>query len=96
MECLVVVRAEGPDRFTAQPVGIPDLKAEAATEAEAVAELNRSLARWFAAAKLVRLDVAVPGGDNPWLDAFGRSADDPDFADFIAEIERARAVNGSE
>jgi len=27
---------------------------------------------------------------NPWLKAWGRSADDPDFNDFIEEIERMR------
>ena len=29
---------------------------------------------------------------NPWLDTFGRSADDPDFDDLVDEIERARGA----
>jgi hypothetical protein len=29
---------------------------------------------------------------NPWLDAWGRSADDPDFDEYLAEIEKARAA----
>jgi recombinational DNA repair ATPase RecF len=58
-------------------------------------ELRReetSLVQWHASAKLVTLDVSVLGTGNPWLDTFGRSADDPDFEEFVEEMQRARAA----
>jgi hypothetical protein len=88
---LVIVRAEGPDRFTAQAVGIPEVKEVASTEAGAISQLRRSLAAWLATAKLVRVEVPVNGTGNPWLDGFGRSANDPEFAAFLEELQGARS-----
>jgi hypothetical protein len=51
--------------------------------------VSQSLTQWLASAKLVRVDVPVPGSGNPWLDTFGRSADDPDFEEFLKEMKQA-------
>lgn len=91
MEHLFIVRAEAADRFTAQAVGIPELQAVAVTEAEAVEQLSRSLADWWASAKLVRVKIPVAGDSNPWLETFGRSAEDPDFDEFLDLVEQARS-----
>ena len=40
----------------------------------------------------MRFEVPLPGPGNPWLDSFGRSADDPDFDEFVEEIRRARTT----
>jgi hypothetical protein len=93
MEQLVIVRAAGPGRFTAQAVGVPEIRAEADTEAAALDQVRQSLAAWFASAKLVRIDVAVNGTGNPWLDTFGRSADDPEFPAYLEELQRARSAD---
>lgn len=67
----------------------------ASTEAEAIAQVTEALVHWLAAAKVVH--VAVPGDErgNPWLDAFGRSATDPDFAEFLEELQRLRTTDTS-
>ncbi len=93
MQYPVVIRAESTHRYVAQPLGIPEVKVVAATEAEAIAQVTQVLAQWLAAAKVVH--VTVPGGErgNPWLEAFGRSADDPDFAEFLEELHRLHALD---
>lgn len=95
MQHLVIVRPQA-DRYVAQSLTIPQVQAVAATEAEAVEQLTQSLAAWLASAKLVCIEVPVPNGGNPWLDTFGRSANDPDFAEFLAEVQRGRGTDASE
>jgi predicted RNase H-like HicB family nuclease len=83
----VVVRSEGEDHFTAQVVAFPQLKAEAATEAEAVDKLKDSLEEFLEKSKLIK--VSVKGG-NPWLAVAGHAADDPDFDIYLEEIRKYR------
>jgi predicted RNase H-like HicB family nuclease len=82
----VIIRAESAHQYVAEPLGIPEVKVVAATEAEAIAQVTEALGRWLAAAKVVQ--VTVPGKEpgNPWLVAFGRSSTDPDFPEFLAEL----------
>ena len=89
----VLIRTESAHRYVAQPLGIPEVKVVAATEAEAIAQVTEALTQWLTAAKVVH--VAVPGEAraNPWLDAFGRSAHDPDFAEFLEELQRLRTTD---
>ncbi len=95
MQVPVIVHAESEDRYSAEPLGKSELRVEAASETEALRKLTRSLSRWLASAKLVQLDVPVASETtgNPWLDTFGRSADDPDFEAFLSEIERVRTAD---
>jgi len=93
MEQLVVVRLDGPGRYTAQALAVPEVKAQADSEAAAVEQVRQALADWLARGKVVRVEVPVPGTGNPWLDSFGRSAEDPQFADYQQEVERARAAD---
>jgi len=89
----VIIRAESAHQYVTQPLGIPEVKVVAATEAEAIAQVTEALVHWLAAAKVIQ--VAVPGGEsgNPWLDAFGRSATDPDFAELLEELHRLRTID---
>lgn len=96
MEYQVIVRAEAADQFTAQPVGIPELKVVASTEDEALHQVSLSLTHWLASAKLVTVEVSFPDARNPWLDTFGRSADDPDFDEFVEAMEQARTASSTE
>src|SRR4051812_3090722 len=90
MEYPVIVRTEESDGYVAQPIGLPELRVTAASEAEAVAGVRQALEEWLASAKLVLVSVAVEGSENPWLDAFGRSASDPDFDAYLEELRRAQ------
>jgi hypothetical protein len=93
MEYLVIVRAEPPDQYVAQALGIPEVRGVATTEAEAVAQVRLGLAHWLESARLVRVEVPVRNGGNPWLDSFGHSAADPDFEVYREELERARSAD---
>jgi hypothetical protein len=93
MEHLVLVRAEGPDRFTAQAVTFPECRAEGNTEAEVIEQVRQSLALFLASAKVVRVNVSVNGSGNPWLDSFGWAADDPTFGAYLEELQKARAAD---
>ena len=89
----VIVKRQSAEEYVAEPLGKPELRTVAPTEAEVLTRVGRSLGEWLGSGKIV--EVEVPGGrnGNPWLDAWGRSADDPDFEDYLAEIERARAAD---
>ena len=93
MEYPVIVRLEDVDGYEAQPVGLPELRVTAASEDEAVAGVRQALERWLASAKLVHVSVPVGATGNPWLDAFGRSANDPDFDEYLEEIRKARLAD---
>lgn len=90
----VIVRTESPDQYTAQPLGMPELKVVAPTEAEAIAQVSKALDQWLTSAKIVQVAVPAVSTGNPWLDTFGRSATDPDFDEFLEELRQARSVDG--
>ncbi len=97
MQYPIVIRTKAADRFVAEPVGLSELRVEAATETAALAQVGRALNGWLGpAGRLAHLDVPASGASTPWLESFGRSADDPLFEDFLAEMARARAEDDSE
>jgi hypothetical protein len=91
----VIVRRQSDKEFVAEPLGKPELRTVAPTEAEALTLVGRSLDEWLGSGKIV--EVEIPGvktrTGNPWLDAWGRSADDTDFEDYMAEIAKARVAD---
>jgi hypothetical protein len=91
----VIVQRNSANEFSAEPLGKPELKAVAPTEAEALKLVERSLAEWLGSSKIVELEVPSEPSESSWLAAWGRSADDPDFEAYLEEIERARAVDDS-
>jgi predicted RNase H-like HicB family nuclease len=93
MEYPVIVRAEDVDGYVAQPIGLPELRVTAASEDEAIEGARQALERWLASAKVVHVSVATGQTGNPWLDAFGRSASDPDFDEYLEELRRARLTD---
>jgi hypothetical protein len=93
MQYPVIVRTESANQYVAQPLGIPELKVMAATEAEAIEKVSQALGQWLASAKVVLVAVPSAGSGNPWLDAFGRSANDPDFEEFVEELKRAPSAD---
>jgi hypothetical protein len=96
MQFPLIVRADSPDHYVAQPLGIPELRAVASTEAAAIEQASQALTKWLASAKVVQVAVPVAVSGNPWLDAFGRSADDADFDEYLMELQRARSAEPAE
>lgn len=92
----LIVRTDAPDHFVAQPLGLPELKAVAKSEAEAVQRASEALTQWLASAKVIQVSVPVPVSGNPWIDFFGRSANDPDFDEYLDEIRKARSADVAE
>jgi hypothetical protein len=90
MDYPVIVRAEEVEGYVAQPIGLPELRVTGASEAEALAGVRRALEQWLASAKLVHVSTSTDKSGNPWLDAFGRSASDPDFEAYLEELRWAR------
>jgi hypothetical protein len=89
MKYFVLVRADAPDHCVAQAVGFPEVKAEGRTEEEAIEAARQSLSACLASSKIVSVEIKSNGA-SPWLVGFGRSADDPDFGEYLQEIQRAR------
>jgi hypothetical protein len=84
---------ESAHQHVAQPLGIPEVKAVAATEAEAIAQVTEALGHWLAAAKVIHITVPGEAHGNPWLGTFGRSATDLDFPEFLEELQRLRTTD---
>lgn len=85
---LVLVRAEPPGQFTAQVVGLPDLRATAATRAEVISQVRTQLARWVAEG---RLEVVTVAGPHPAIKYCGHvSPDDPAEKLYQEELARFR------
>lgn len=93
MQCTVIVRPESATRFVAYPVGLPQLESSAPTAAEAVEQVKQKLSLWLKDAEVV--EVSIPTG-NPWLDTFGRSANDPQFEEYLIELQRYRKEQEAE
>jgi hypothetical protein len=85
---LIRVRPEPAGQFTAQVVGLPDLRATAASREEAVQAVQARLGEWLASGELVAVAVPLP---NPVMNWFGRAnPQDPDEQAYLAELARQR------
>ena len=93
MKYPVIIQSRPDHEVVAEPVGRPDLGVSRATEAEALEQVERNLEEWLRSAKVVHVEIPVIESGNPWLDYFGRSADDPDFDEYLSGVSRARAVD---
>jgi hypothetical protein len=91
MQYPVIVRPVSENQYAAEPVGKPELRVEAPTEEDALERLGSALSRWLGEGRLIQLDIPSPSkAANPWLDTFGRSADDSHFEEVMKEVARAR------
>jgi hypothetical protein len=84
---LVLVRPEPAGQYTAQLVGVPELRATAQTAEAAVEQVRHSLAQWLAAGQLVPIELP---NENSLTDSFGHAKNDPEFQLYLEEIRRFR------
>ena len=88
---LIVVRPEPPGQFTAQVVGIPDIRAVAPNEQDAISQARQMLNNWFATAQWVEVEVPTPTQGNPLLNYAGhKDPNDPLEQEYVRELERMR------
>jgi predicted RNase H-like HicB family nuclease len=90
MDYLLIVRPEPEGQFTAQVMGIPEIRAVAATQARAIQEAKRLLTEWLAKALLVRVHLPVPAVAHPATEFAGQAENDPLFDEYLEEIARYR------
>jgi len=86
---LIIVRPEPTGRFTAQPLGVPEIRVEATTEAEAVEQARQALSQWPGSLHWVRVEVPQANG-SPLHAGAGHAKDDPDFDAYLEEIQHYR------
>ena len=85
---LVLVKPEPPGQYTAEVIGIADIRATAATRQEAIEEVRAALERWLAAGQLVSVEVSA---GNTVMQSFGRvDPNDPDERAYLQELARLR------
>lgn len=85
---LVRVRPEPAGQFTAQVVGLPDLRATAPTREEAVRQVCALLSQWLASGELQAVAVTP---SNPVMQWFGHTnPNDPDERAYLEELARHR------
>jgi hypothetical protein len=84
----VVIRPEAADQFTAQVVGLPELRVTAATREEALQQVRALLNEWLASGQLVPVEVPP---SNPLLSFHGHlDPKDPVEQEFLEELARLR------
>lgn len=85
----VIVRPESKGKFSAEPVGLPELRVEAGNAEEAVAQVQQALTEWTGS--VVQVPVKVQrAGVQGLLELAGHAKDDPDFDAYLDEIRRYR------
>jgi hypothetical protein len=84
----VVGQTESSGQFTAQVVGLPELRATAPTRAEALEQIRAMLTEWLATGHLMSIEVPRP---NPLLHFAGHlDPHDPLEQEFVEELARRR------
>jgi hypothetical protein len=84
----VIGRTEPSGQFTVQVVGVPELRATAATRAEAIEQIRTILSNWLASGQLMSIDVPCP---NPLLHFAGHlDPNDPAEQEFVEELAQRR------
>jgi hypothetical protein len=84
---LVHVREEAPGRYTAQVVGLPEVRATAAAREEAIEQVRQVLVQWLSSGQLVPLAIPV---QHPPMKPSGSTKDDPLEQEFLQDLARLR------
>jgi hypothetical protein len=80
-----------PDgQSSATILDFPDCQATAATDREAINQVQNRLTERLATAKIISIEVPTPPTINPWIKFSGIYQDDPDFAEIAAAIRAER------
>lgn len=84
----IVVRPEPSGQYTAQAVGLPEIRATAAVQEEAVEQVRTTLRQWLAEGKLIVFPLSPP---QPRLPGFGQvDPNDPLEQEFLQDLARFR------
>jgi hypothetical protein len=81
---LVIVRPEPAGQFTAQPLGVPEIRVVAASPEQAVAQVQKE---WVGSLYWVPVELPHPQRVH---EGAGHAKNDPDFETYLEEIRRYR------
>jgi hypothetical protein len=83
----IVVRPEPAGQFTAQLLGLPELRATAASREDALQQIRAMLEQWLASGQLTPLVMSAANALRNWP---GHDPADPLEQEFLADLERFR------
>ena len=86
----LIVRPDAAGRFTASVYGIPEVRAEADTEAEAIRSAQQQLTAWLTSARLVAVSVPQPACEFPAPAGPAPAQTDAELAEYQEDIRRFR------
>jgi predicted RNase H-like HicB family nuclease len=86
----ILIEQKGEEHFTATVLGCQQLQTEGKTKEEALEKLRQLLTTKVENAEIVSLEIDFPQAEHPWMKFAGMFKDDPDFDDFLADIEAYR------
>jgi hypothetical protein len=89
MHYLVIVRPEPAGQFTAQPLGVPEIRVVSSSPEEAIAQVQQALKEWVGSVYWVPVELPPPQS-GPVHEGAGHAKDDPDFEVYLEEIQRFR------
>jgi hypothetical protein len=87
MKLFIIVRPEPAGQYTAQAVGIPEIKATSSSREVAIQNVQAALLQSLASGQLVPVELPE---ENPLLRWYGKDKDDPYFEEYLEEIRRFR------
>jgi hypothetical protein len=86
MKYPVLIENGEKDKYTAVVVGLPDCRAEATTQEEAVAKVQAALQSKLRKSELVWVHVDESATDHSWLKHAGRLENNPLFEIMLAAV----------
>jgi hypothetical protein len=102
MQYQIFVQNPAEHKFKASVVGLHACVAEGQTKEEAIAGVQLVLAEQLAQGEFVTLDLPsidtpraateAGQGEHPWMKFAGMWAEDPQFDEFVAEMQREREI----
>jgi predicted RNase H-like HicB family nuclease len=88
---LIAVRPDPAGKYTAQVIGIPEVRATAQTEQEAIEEAQKMLAAWLGSSRLVAIEVPTPPSGVKQVNHQGHlDPDHPMEKEYLDELARYR------
>ncbi|MBE7474224.1 MAG: type II toxin-antitoxin system HicB family antitoxin [Anaerolineae bacterium] len=85
-----VLLTKKDEKFIARVRGWPEIVVEGETEEEALVKAQADLKSLLVGGRIVQLDLEVKPDEHPWLKFAGMFANDPDWDNFQAAIQRYR------
>lgn len=85
-----VLLTKKDEKFIARVREWPEIVGEGETEEEALVKAQADLKLLLVGGRIVQLDLDVKPDEHPWLKFAGMFADDPDWDNFQASMQRYR------